>query len=66
MEVFIVIFQNNLASEHITYSQIEQEIRDIKHKNQLLDERIIEASSLKVIERKARKNGMIDAEVIYL
>ena len=66
LDLFVFILQNNIAGRHITYAQIEREILDIKKKSKLLEEEILDNSSLRVIEHKAIQNGMIDAKIIYL
>lgn len=61
-----IYIQNNLAVEGVSFNEYSEEAEEIRSENAALENQILEASSLRIIEAKAREAGMIDAEYIFL
>ena len=48
----------------LLFNQTERLIKEYQWENRLLEERILEMSSLRVIEARARSRGFINGEII--
>lgn len=67
LSVVQISFSNRVATDGAQLSMLDQKIAEYKRENTLLQEQVLQASSLTNIEKNAQKLGFVDGESpIYL